>query len=244
MLLRETIRKPAEGEGKWIRVRGEPPEYAHVDVRVEPLPRGSGIRVELIPHEDFFPSRFFQSVEQGFMGALASGVLARCEVTDLRAVVTNGSYHEQDSSLHAFEKAAEEALRKAIQAAEPFVLEPLLNVTINVPEEFVGVTVGLINSSEGAILKIAADAAGKRHVITAQVPEREFHDLERELSAGTQKSALVSSTPGGYQELRPALARLLRYCAACERKVLPKTDSSACPDCGASLGSDDYYTAV
>jgi elongation factor G len=244
MLLRETIRKTAEGEGEWVRIHTEPTEYAHVDVRVEPLPRGSGIKLDPAPPKGHFPDRFIPGVEQGLLAALASGAIARCEVTDLLAVVTNGSYHEQDSSLHAFEKAAEEALRKAIQAAEPFVLEPLLHVTIKVPEEFVGVTVGLINRCEGAILDIAADVGGKRHVITAQVPEREFHDLERDLSPSTQKSALVSFTPAGYQELRPALARLLRYCSACERKVLPKTDSSTCPDCGASLGSDDYYNAV
>lgn len=244
MILRETIRKTAEGEGKWVHVRTEPTEYAHVDVRVEPLPRGSGIRLDPVPPKGHFPDQFIPAVEQGLLAALASGAIARCEVTDLLAVVTNGSYHEQDSSLHAFEKAAEEALRKAIQAAEPFVLEPLLHVTINVPEELLGVTIGLINRCEGAILDIAADAAGKRHVITAQVPERLFHDLERDLSPSTEKSVLVSSTPAGYQELRPALARLLRYCAACERKVLPTTESSACPDCGASLGSDDYYNAV
>lgn len=244
MLLRETIRKTAEGEGKWVRIHTEPTEYAHVDVRVEPLPRGSGIKLDPAPPKGHFPERFIPCVEQGLLAALASGAIARCEVTDLLAVVTNGSYHEQDSSLHAFEKAAEEALRKAIQAAEPFVLEPLLHVTINVQEEFVGVTVGLINRCEGAILDIAADAGGKRHVITARVPEREFHDLERDLSLSTQKRTLISFTSGGYQELRPALAGLLLYCAACERKVLPKTGNSTCPDCGASLGSDDYYNAV
>jgi elongation factor G len=244
MILRETIRKTAEAEGKWVRIHTEPTEYAHVDVRVEPLPRGLGIKLDPTPPKGHFPDRFIPGVEQGLLAALASGAMARCEVTDLLAVVTNGSYHEQDSSLHAFEKAAEEALRKAIQAAEPFVLEPLLHVTINVPEEFVGIIVGLINRCEGAILDIAADAGGKRHVITARVPEREFHDLERDLSLSTQKRTLISFTSGGYQELRPALARLLRYCAGCERKVLPKTDNSTCPDCGASLGSDDHYSAV
>jgi len=241
MLLRETIRKPAEGEGKWIRVRGE---YAHVQVRIEPLPRGSGIQVEPIPHEDFFPARFFESVEQGLLGALASGVVARCEVTDLRALVFNGSYHEQDSSCQAFEKAAEEALRKAIHAADPFVLEPVLRVLVTVPEEFMGSAIGLINSSEGAILGIEAGDTEGRQTIVSHVPERQFNDLDRELSLSTQKRALVSFTSDGYQELRPALASLLRYCAGCERKVLPKIDSSACPDCGASLGSDDYYNAV
>lgn len=244
MILRETIRKTAEGEGKWVRIQTEPAEYAHVDVRVEPLPRGSGIKLDPAPPKGHFPDQFIPSVEQGLLAALASGVIARCEVTDLLAVVINGSYHEQDSSLRAFEKAAEEALRKAIQAAEPFVLEPFLHVTINVPEEFAGMTIGLINRREGEILEMAVDAGGKLHVITARVPERESHDLERDLSSNLQKRALVSFTPGGYQELRPALARLLRYCAACERKVLPKTDSSACPDCGASLGSDDDYNAV
>lgn len=244
MILRETIRKTAEGEGKWVRVHTKPSEYAHVDVRVEPLPRGSGIRLDPAPPKGHFPDRFIPGVEQGLLAALASGAIAHCEVTDLLAVVTNGSYHDQDSSLHAFEKAAEDALRKAIQAAEPFVLEPLLHVTINVPEELLGSVIGLINSNEGEVLGIEADAVPGRQVITSRIPEREFHDFERDLSSDTQKRALVSFTPDGYQELRPALARLLRYCAACERKVLPKTGSSACPDCGASLGSDDYYNAV
>lgn len=244
MILRETIRKTAEGEGKWVRVHTKPSEYAHVDVRVEPLPRGSGIRLDPAPPKGHFPDRFIPGVEQGLLTVLASGAIAHCEVTDLLAVVTNGSYHDQDSSLHAFEKAAEDALRKAIQAAEPFVLEPFLFVTMNVPEEFAGAVIGLVNRREGEILEMAVDTGGKRHLITARIPERESHDLERDLSSNMQKRALVSFTPDGYQELRPALARLLRYCAACERKVLPKTGSSACPDCGASLGSDDYYNAV
>src|SRR6476646_6098731 len=162
MILRETIRKTAEDEGKWVRVDKEPTEYAHVDVRIEPLPRGSGIKLDPAPPKGCLPDQFIPGVEEGLLAALASGAIARCEVTDLLAMVTNGSYHEQDSSLQAVEKAAENALRKAIQAADPFVLEPLLHATINVPEEFAGATIGLINRCEGEILEMAVGDGGKR----------------------------------------------------------------------------------
>ena len=243
LLLRETIRKSAQAESKWIRAKGESPEYAHVQVRVTPLPRGSGIKLETAPPRGHFPEQFIPSVEQGFLAALAAGVVARYEVTDLRAEVTTGSYHEQDSNSRAFEKAAEDALRKAIQAAEPFLLEPVLRVLVTVPEEFMGVVIGSINANEGLVTGLVAGPAGSQ-TITALIPERVFPGFEGALTPDTQRRASVSSSPGGYQELRLALAQRLRYCSGCERKVLPRSEGSACPDCGASLGSDDYYNAV
>jgi elongation factor G len=242
VLLRETIRKSAEAEGRWVRVQS-PNQYAHVEVRVTPLPRGSGIKLDPTPPQGHFPDQFIPGVEQGFLAALAAGVVARCEVTDLRAEVTKGSYHEQDSDLQAFEKAAEDAMRKAIQAAEPFLLEPVLRVLVTLPEEFAGAVLGGFNRNEGAIVGLEPGAAGSL-TVTALIPEREFPSFERALALDIQKRAAVSSSPGGYQELRPALARRLRYCSGCERKVFPGSDSSACPDCGASLDSRDDYDAV
>src|SRR5262245_52570521 len=118
LLFKETIDRAAEGEVKYIRHLGGKNEYGHVKIRLTPFDRGSG--VSLLPiNATFSPAEYFPGVEQGLMGAVATGPAGRYEVTDLQAEVIDGSYHEVDSCIRAFAEATEEAVRKALQAAEP-----------------------------------------------------------------------------------------------------------------------------
>ncbi len=241
MLFRETIRKAAEAEGKWTRDFGGHWQYGHVRIRIEPLLRGAGI--QLVPIEEkFFPAEYFPGVAQGLMSALASGVVARYEVTDVLARITNGSYHEVDSCVHAFAQATEEAVTKALLAAEPCLLEAVVSVKVTVPEEFMGTVIGEINKLEGRIESMEHGGAKKQEMtVLALAPERTMTGFEGTLAKLTQGRAEFSTSPGGYQELRESIARLLRYCRGCERKVLPLSEDPICPDCDQILGPDDDY---
>jgi translation elongation factor EF-G len=244
VFFRETIRKAAEAEGKWIHHVGGKSEYGHVRIRIEPLLRGAGI--QLVPMEEkYFPAEYFPGVAQGLMSALASGVLARYEVTDVLARVINGSYHDVDSCIYAFAQATEEAVTKALRVAEPYLLEPVISVKLTLPDEFMGSVIGEMNSREGRIESIEPGGAAQQEVtVLAKVPERTMAGFERTLAELSQGRAELSTSSGGYQELRESIARLLLYCPGCERKVLPLSEAPICPDCDQILGSGDDYDSV
>jgi len=174
------------------------------------------------------------------MSALASGSLARYEVTDVKAMVLNGSYHEVDSSMHAFSRATEEAVRKALTAADPFLLEPIARVEVTVREEFLGAAIGELNSHRGRIEEMKAPG-----VIVASIPELELGDFQQTLAAAVQPPANFVVIGLYFDELPRSIASSLRFCPGCERKVLPLRNNVRCPDCGSALDSGgDFSTAV
>jgi elongation factor G len=242
VLFKETIAKPAEAEAKHLRHLGPKNEYAHVKIRVVPLSPGSGVRLQPIKPQ-FFPKEYFPGVEQGLISALASGPAGRYEVTDLEAEVVNGSYHDIDSSLHAFVRVTEDAVRKAVRAAEPHLLEQLMKLSFEVSEDFVGEAMGELTSSEGRIERVQPVRSSKHVIIEAVVPERNSAVLEEALRYYTRSQAHPSTSPFGYQALPQSIVSRMRYCAGCERKVLP-ADSARCPDCGSTLGSGDDFSMV
>jgi elongation factor G len=237
---RETIRKPAEGESKWVRDLGGKWEYAHVRIRLEPSPRGSGIELARID-ERFFPTEYFPGVEQGLMSALASGGGARYEVTDLLATVTGGSYHDVDSCIHAFAQATEKAVRSALQQTELYLLEPIVRAEISVPEEFAGTTLGEINSHRGRIEDIVWMKGSQ--TILAAIPEIELAELESALATMGSR-VRCSRLATAFDELPRSIAARMRFCPGCERRVLPRGEAATCPDCGSSLDSGADYSAV
>jgi elongation factor G len=244
MTFRETIRKSAEGEATWIRRPGGKSEYAHVKIRILPLPRGEGFKLKPV-REELFPAKYLPGVEEGLASALASGPAGRYEVTDIQAEVTNGSYHEVDSSTFAFAQATEEAVRKALQLAESYLLEPVLNVTVEVPEEFTGSVIGELNARGARItsMDVARGTGARRITIVASVPERTMHEYNEWLAQITQERGAFASDSAGYDELPWSVARQMRYCVSCERKVLP-VSPALCPDCGSALGQGDDFAAV
>lgn len=238
VMFRETIRRPAEGESKWIR-HSDKAQYAHVHILLEPGERGSGI--ELAPiNQMFFPAEYFPGVEQGLMSAMASGNLARCEVTDVKATVLNGSYHEVDSSVRAFARAAEDSVRQALKAANPYLLEPIACVEVSVREEFLGAVIGDINTHRGRIEEVTVPG-----VIVASIPELELADFKQRLASAFQPPVNCELLSVHFDELPRSIADRLRFCPGCERKVLPRLNGARCPDCGSPLDSGgDFSTAV
>lgn len=241
MLFLETIRNPAEAEGKHLHAASfEEYEYAHVNVRVQPLPRGSGVKIDPIETEEF-PARFFQNVEQGILQVIATGIMARCEMTDVKVEVTGGSYHDKDSTPEAFEKAAIIATRKAMMAAEPYLLEVVSALAVEVPEEFVGAIIGEINNKRGRIEKLELHAVRAGFgIITASVPHMELADLVEDLALSTQRRATCTHAPAGYDVLPVGVARtLIHRCPHCRERVIPNYPERICPNCGRRADSSD-----
>jgi elongation factor G len=240
MLLLETIRNQAEGEGK--RLRAASPdlyEYAHVKVRVEPLPRGAGVKIEPIQIQDF-PVKFFPSVEQGILRVIATGVFARCEMTDVKVEVTGGSYHEIDSTADAFEQAAIIATRKAMLAAEPYLLEPVSTLTVKTPEEFMGAVLGSINQKRGRIEKVEHSSPERALVITASVPHTELSTLMADMDYVSMRRVTCTNIHAGYEALPSTVAgMLIQTCPHCRERVIPTHPERTCPNCGRRIDSSE-----
>ena len=169
---RETIRKPAEAEGKYIRQTGGRGQYGHVKVRLEPQEPGKGYEFVNEIVGGVVPREYIKPVDQGIKEAMEGGVLAGYEMVDVKATLYDGSYHEVDSNEMAFKFAGSIAFKEAARKAHPVLLEPVMAVEVTVPEEFMGVIIGDINSRRGRIEGME-HAAGSQ-VIKAMVPLMEL----------------------------------------------------------------------
>ena len=201
---RETIRQPVVAEGKFIKQTGGRGQYGHVWMRFEPLPRGSGVEfVEELKGMNI-PREFVPSVEKGFRSALEKGVLARYPVTDIRAVLFDGSSHEVDSSDQAFQVAARIATRKALEEGGSVLLEPIMRVEVITPEEYMGDVIGDLNRRRGIIQGIE-DHHGARKV-SALVPLSEVLRYASELRSLTQGRAYFHMEFDHYGEVPREIA--------------------------------------
>lgn len=171
---RVTVADSAVEDGKIIRQIGEQMEYAHVRVAIDPLPRNQGIEVCWNTPPGCIPAQFVSAV----MGALSEAIQSalRYPLTDVRAAVIDGSYHETDSNVRAFADAVIKGLKAAVAAAQPVVLEPIHAVLIDVPEEFAGATIATLNKARGRIDGVDSSGTGT-FTIKAQVPEIESRAL-------------------------------------------------------------------
>jgi elongation factor G len=165
---RETIRKPAEAEGRYIRQTGGSGNYGHCKIRVEPNEPGMGYKFIHDVKDGVVPAKYIKSIDQGIQGAMGQGVLAGFPVVDVKVTLFGGSYDEIDSNEMAFKIAGAIAFREAARKASPVVLEPMMAVEVTVPEESVGTVFGDINSRRGRI-KGMEHAAGSQ-TIRATVP--------------------------------------------------------------------------
>jgi elongation factor G len=146
----ETIRATSEGEGKYIRQTGGSGNYGHVKLRLDPTPPGSGI-VFANTAAAVIPAEYLAPIEQGVREAARGGILAGHEVTDFRATLFDGSFHEIDSNPMAFRIAASDAFHDAARKARPAVLEPVMNVVFTVPEATLGATIAEIGARRGRV---------------------------------------------------------------------------------------------
>jgi elongation factor G len=181
---RETIRQPARIDNKFKRQTGGHGQYGHVVIEFSPAEMGTGFQFGDRIVGGVVPKQYIPAVEKGLREAMAEGVLAGYPVVDLQATLVDGSYHTVDSSEMAFKVAASQALKKAFDVASPTLLEPILEVEIVVPDEYMGDVMGQITSKRGHVLGMDS-VDGMQH-LRAQVPQAEMFHYATELRSITQ----------------------------------------------------------
>lgn len=180
---RETIKKPAEAQGKYKKQTGGRGQYGDVWLKVEPLARGSKFEFVDGIVGGVVPGKFVPAVEKGVIGAMHEGVLAGYPVVDVRATIYDGSYHTVDSSEQAFKVAGSMAFKKAVTEARPVLLEPIMTIDIHVPDEFMGEVMGDLSGRRGKIQGMEPGVGST--VIKAQVPLAELYRYSTHLRSMT-----------------------------------------------------------
>lgn len=202
---REAIRAAAKGEGRYVRQTGGRGQYGHVVLEVEPLESGAGFEFVNKIVGGSIPKEFISSVEGGVREALDSGVLAGFPVVDIKVTVTDGSYHEVDSSEIAFKIAASMAVKKAMAKADPTLKEPLMEVEAITPETFMGDVMSDLNARRGRI-EHSEVGAGATRIIRAAVPLAEMFGYATALRSATQGRASYTMEPSHYEEVPKPVA--------------------------------------
>jgi elongation factor G len=196
---KETVKKTAEAQGKYKKQTGGRGQYGDVHIRLEPLPRGSDFEFVDGIVGGVVPGKFIPAVEKGIVGAMRDGVIAGYPVVDVKATLFDGSYHTVDSSEQAFKMAGSMAFKKAAQAAVPVLLEPIINVRVKVPEEFMGDVMGDLSGRRGKIQGMEPE--GRFNVINAQVPLAELYRYSTHLRSMTQGRGTHSREFSHYEEI-------------------------------------------
>jgi len=195
---RETIRKAAEGVGKFVRQTGGRGQYGHAEVRIEPLEPGTGFEFVNAIVGGVIPREYIKPVEQGIKEAMEGGVLAGYEMVDVKATLHFGSYHDVDSSEMAFKIAGSMAFKDAAKRADAVLLEPIMKVEVVAPEEYMGSITGDVNSRRGRIEHI--DSRPGTQVITALVPLAQMFGYSTDLRSMTQGRATYTMHFHRYEE--------------------------------------------
>jgi len=204
---RETIKKKVRVQGKHKKQSGGHGQYGDCWIQMEPLPRGGGFEFVDAIVGGAIPKNYIPAVEKGIIEASQKGVLAGYPVVDFKVTLDDGSYHEVDSSEMAFKIAGSLAFKKAVTDAKPVLLEPILNVEVITPDEFMGDIMGDLNSRRGRVLGM--EAHGKYQVIKAQVPMAEFLTYAPDLTSMTGGRGTYSMEFSHYDEVPAQIAEKL-----------------------------------
>jgi len=196
---RETIRKEAEAEGKYIKQSGGRGQYGHCYLRLEPNETGKGFEFLNETKGGSIPREYIPAIEKGVKEALIQGVVAGYPMVDFKVAVTDGSYHEVDSSEIAFKMAAIMGFREACRKADPILLEPIMKVEVVTPEEYMGNVVGDLNSRRGQIDEMGQ--RGNAKIIDAKVPLAEMFGYVTELRSMSQGRATSTMEFVHYKEV-------------------------------------------
>jgi len=196
---KETIRKKATAEGKFIRQSGGRGQYGHAIIDIEPLDRGQGFVFENAIVGGVIPKEFIPSVEKGIKEAMQSGVVAGYPVVDVKVRLFDGSYHEVDSSDIAFQIAGSIAFKEAMKKADPVLLEPVMEVEVETPEDYVGDVIGDLNSRRGKIMGM--ENKGVITVVKAYVPLAEMFGYATTLRSLTQGRGTFIMKFSHYEEV-------------------------------------------
>lgn len=187
---KETITLPSKGEGKYIRQTGGRGQYGHCRIEIEPLEQAEGFEFIDATKRGVIPKEFIPSVEDGIEEAMEAGSLAGFPVTGVKVTLVDGSFHEVDSSAIAFKIAGSMAFKNAVSHAHPVLLEPLMNLEVVSPEEYLGDIVGDLNSRRGKIEEL--DVRGGSRVVKAFVPLAEMFGYATSIRTLTQGRGIFS----------------------------------------------------
>ena len=195
---RETIRRKAEAEGKYIRQTGGRGQYGHAKIRIEPQEPGKGYEFVNDIVGGSVPKEFIKPIDQGIREAMEGGVLAGYEMVDVKATLYDGSYHDVDSNEMAFKIAGSMAFKEAARKASPVLLEPVMSVEVVTPEDYAGVIMGDLSSRRGRIEGMEHRAGSQ--VIKAIVPLAEMFGYATHMRSSTQGRAEYSMHFARYEE--------------------------------------------
>jgi len=201
---KETVRKTAESDTKYARQSGGRGQYGHVKLRISPNESGAGYVFENKIVGGSIPKEYIGPVDQGIQGAMLAGVMSGYPVVDIIATLYEGSYHEVDSSEMAFKIAGSMAFKDAMQKASPCVLEPIMKVTVTVPEEYMGDVIGDLNSRRGQIQGMVAQSGAQQ--IDAHVPLSEMFGYATDMRSKTQGRGQYTMEPSHYIEVPKSIA--------------------------------------
>ncbi len=196
---RETIRKAVKTEGKFIRQSGGKGQYGHVVIQVEPGEPGSGFEFVSKIVGGAIPKEYVSPAEQGMKEKCESGILAGYPVIDLKVTLVDGSFHEVDSSEMAFKIAGSMAIQDGVIKASPVLLEPMMKVEVEVPEDFLGDVMGDLNSRRGQIEGMGSEAGTAK--VTAKVPLAEMFGYATDIRSKTQGRGIFSMEFSHYDEV-------------------------------------------
>ncbi|MDR2908836.1 MAG: elongation factor G [Oscillospiraceae bacterium] len=201
---KETVRKEVEVDTKYARQSGGRGQYGHVKLRVAPNESGKGYLFENKVVGGSIPKEYIGPIDQGIQGAMQAGVMAGYPVVDVIASVFDGSYHEVDSSEMAFKIAGSMAFKEAMAKANPVILEPIMKVTVTVPEEYMGDVIGDLNSRRGQILGMIARSGAQQ--IDAAVPLSEMFGYATDMRSKTQGRGQYTMEPSHYVEVPKSIS--------------------------------------
>ena len=196
---KETIRKSADVDQKYARQSGGKGQYGHVKIIVEPNEPGKGYEFINKVVGGAIPKEYIPAVDQGIQGAMQSGVLAGYPVVDCKVTLYDGSYHEVDSSEMAFKIAGSMAFKEAMKKADPVLTEPIMKVSVIVPEEYMGDVIGDLSSRRGQIQGM--EARGGAQQINAFVPLSEMFGYATDMRSRTQGRGQYTMEPSHYSEV-------------------------------------------
>ena len=200
---KETIRKGVDQETKYARQSGGKGQYGHVKIHIEPNESGKGYEFENNIVGGVIPKEYIPAVDAGIQGAMEAGVLAGYPVVDVKVSLYDGSYHEVDSSEMAFKIAGSMAFKEACRKAQPVILEPIMKVSIIVPEEYMGDVIGDVSARRGNVTGMEARNGSQQ--IDAFVPLANMFGYATDLRSKTQGRGQYSMEPSHYVELPKSL---------------------------------------
>ena len=204
---KETIKKKVKSTGKFIQQTGGRGQYGHVEIELEPAKKGEGILFENKIKGGQIPKEYIPSVQKGINDAVKSGVLAGYPVTDIKTTLYDGSFHDVDSSDIAFKMAASIALQDGLKKASSVLMEPIMDLEVTTPDEYLGDVLGDLNSRRAKIESI--DQRGNAKILRSFVPLSEMFGYATVIRSLTQGRATYTMEPSFYQEVPSNIAEKL-----------------------------------